>query len=58
VNVKGGLGLKMDTPLAPLEEVTLDNLAYDVEDVRRLKVGGCGGESYILDRFINKNGKF
>ena len=38
VNDKGGVGHSMDAPLASLEEVTLENLAYDVEDVRRLKV--------------------
>ena len=29
---------EFDSPLAPLEEVDMDTLAYDVEDLRRYKV--------------------
>lgn len=42
MNKQGGNNA-FDATLVPLEEVNKDNLAYDMEDMRRVKVGGFQG---------------
>ena len=57
---KHGTYVDYNLPLGTLEEVSLNNLAYDLEDARRFKVGGSGwstSQGAVSVRRIPRSGR-